>query len=62
MVAEGKICFKTCYAQARIPASHLVSMAQALYSPNAGPQTLHDAIHHWLLVEILTAIGNHSIV
>jgi len=61
MLAQGKICFKTCFHQARILISHIATLAQATYSHETELHTLQDAIHHWLLVEIIGAIGGHTV-
>ena len=61
MITGGKICFKTCYTQAHIPAQYLISLAKGSYTASTEPHSLHDAIHHWLLAKILTTIRNHSI-
>lgn len=62
MLAEGKICFRTCFHQARIPISHLDTLTQASYSLDKEPHSVRDAIDHWLLCELLVAIGGHTIV
>jgi len=61
MITQGNICFKTCSHHARIPISHMTTLAHATYSQENEPHTLQDAIHHWLLTETLGAIGGHSI-
>lgn len=62
MLKEGKISFKTCSRQVRIPASHFATLSLQVYDPSLEPSSLENAVHHWLLVEILNAIGNHSIL
>ncbi|KDQ49089.1 hypothetical protein JAAARDRAFT_143923 [Jaapia argillacea MUCL 33604] len=61
MIAHGKICFKTCSKQARIPATHITRLAQVQYDGSTEPKRFRDAFDHWLLTEILTAIGAYSI-
>jgi hypothetical protein len=60
MLAQGKISFRTCTYHARIPIGYLTALAKVTYSSEVEPHTLKDAIHHWLLVETLGAIGGHS--
>lgn len=62
MALEGKISFRTCYRQARAPASYLAKLANRRYSPNHEPHSFHDAVHHWLLCETLNAIGYHTMI
>lgn len=62
MIAQGKISFRTCIKDARLPASHLIRLAQVTYVPSKEPHSFMDAVNHWLLVETLTAIGSHSMV
>lgn len=61
MMAEGKICFRTCFSQARIPMSYIQRLMGASHSPDREPHSAHDAIEHWLLYELLSAIGSHTI-
>lgn len=62
MLANGKICFKTCLKEARVPLSWLVKLAGIPYSTNMEPSSFSAAVHHWLLCECLNAIGSHSIL
>ena len=62
MLASGKICFRTCLKEARLPLSWLVKLAGHQYSGDAEPSSFHAAVHHWLLCECLNAIGSHSIL
>ena len=61
MLAQEKISFRTCTYHARIPISYLTALAKATYSSEVEPHSLQDAIHHWLLVEIIGAIGGHTV-
>jgi hypothetical protein len=60
MIREGKINFKTCFSKALIPASYFIYLARQSSSDTSGPSTFRDAVDHWLLCEILNAIGNHT--
>ncbi|KAF8220309.1 hypothetical protein L208DRAFT_1334555, partial [Tricholoma matsutake] len=62
MLANGKICFKTCLKEARVPLSWLVKLAGISYSTNMEPSSFSAAVHHWLLCECLNEIGSHSIL
>ncbi|KAF8883865.1 hypothetical protein BD779DRAFT_1472363 [Infundibulicybe gibba] len=59
MLREGKISFKTCFRQARIPLSYIVHLAR-VSSPAHSPNQFRTAVDHWLLCETLNAIGSHS--
>jgi len=64
MVAEGKICFKTCSKQMKIPAPYLFKLATQEY-PTPGPlsfDSFSQAFEHWILTECLASIGSHSIL
>ncbi|KAK6974739.1 hypothetical protein R3P38DRAFT_2811607 [Favolaschia claudopus] len=66
LMALGKISFRTCFRTARIPVSYLNHLASQSYPAKdkdgneTEPFTLQQAIDHWLLVEILGGIGDHS--
>jgi hypothetical protein len=62
MIREGKINFKTCFSKVLIPASYFVRLALAQQSSSdaSGPSSFRDAVDHWLLCEVLNAIGNHT--
>ncbi|KAK6987955.1 hypothetical protein R3P38DRAFT_2574134, partial [Favolaschia claudopus] len=68
LMALGKISFRTCFRTARIPVSYLNHLASQSYPAKdkdgneTEPFTLQQAIDHWLLVEILGGIGDHSMV
>lgn len=61
MAAEGKIDIKTCISKGLAPASYLIRLAGQQYTAS-GPElrSFFDAFDHWLLCEILNAIGNHT--
>ena len=60
MANMGTLSFRTCFRTVRFPASYLVQLATAHYSPGSEPASFIDAYHSWLLIEILSSIGNHS--
>jgi len=64
MLAEGKICFRTCLKAVRIPASYIVKLASLSYPPSSPnkPQDFITALYHWLFIETLAAIGGHSLL
>ncbi len=59
MIKLGKLRFKTCPRQVYIPASHIVRLHVARYDnvPAGHPASFKEAVDHWLLQELLTAIG-----
>ena len=61
---EGKIVWRTCFRKAVIPACHIAALADEVYFLDAvnEPSSLRNAIDSWLLLEILTVIGNHGIL
>ncbi|KAJ6449939.1 hypothetical protein C8R45DRAFT_1128395 [Mycena sanguinolenta] len=65
---QGLICFRTCFRIARIPVIHLADICSQSYPArdvegNAiEPFTLKAAIDNWLLLQILTGIGRHSVL
>ena len=64
MMGQGKISFRTCSHTARLPATYITELARASYPPVPGgePASFDDAFDHWLLCEMLNAIGGHSIL
>ena len=62
MISEGKISFRTCTQEARIPTSYLIKLASREYSMSDEPGNLSQSIHHWMLTECLSAIGAHSML
>jgi hypothetical protein len=58
----GTISFRTCFRTARFPADHVLRLASATYTRGAEPGSFVKACHHWLLVEILSAIGSHTML
>ncbi|KAF9473603.1 hypothetical protein BDN70DRAFT_816990 [Pholiota conissans] len=62
MIDAGKICFKTCISQMKVPAKHIIVLARGTYTSNAEPHSFQAAFDHWLLCEILNSLGNHSIL
>jgi hypothetical protein len=61
MGTMGTIAFRTCFRSVRFPPAHVARLALAHYSPGTEPTSFSKALHHWLLVEILGAIGSHTI-
>jgi len=64
MAAQGKISFRTCLQAARLPASHILSLATSVYPPTSSfaPQNFQQAFDHWLLCELLNGIGGISML
>jgi hypothetical protein len=62
MLENGKVCFRTCFKEARLPLSWVVKLARLSYAGNSEPSSFSTAIDHWLLCECLNAIGSHSIL
>lgn len=65
MIAAGKVSFRTCLRAAYLPGSYILELAQAVYpslSASGEPRTFTEAFEHWLLCEILAAIGGHSML
>jgi hypothetical protein len=60
MLLEGKISFRTCFKDARVPLSWLLKLASQEYGADKEPHSLMDAVHHWLLCKCLNVIGGHS--
>ncbi len=63
-VSEGKICFRTCFRSAFIPASYVVKLAEQNYEDvtQGQPSSFTDAFEYWILTEILCSIGGHTIL
>ena len=64
MIGHGKLCFKTCSKQLKVPAPFLCFLASQLY-PTLEPNPFHslqNAFDHWFLMELLSGIGSHSIL
>ena len=64
LIKEGTICFKTCMRLAKIPISYLRSLAAATYPSSNDVEllTFYHAFDHWLLIQLLNAIGGHTII
>ncbi|PPR06478.1 hypothetical protein CVT24_002564 [Panaeolus cyanescens] len=67
MARCGIICWKTCMTQAKIPAGYLESLALQSYPSEASSnlpsfQTFQEAFDFWMLGQILSGIGGHSIL
>ncbi|KAF8164427.1 hypothetical protein BJ912DRAFT_863835, partial [Pholiota molesta] len=62
MMNEGKICFKTCFSQVKVPVPYIEMLARGIYTHDIEPTSFQAAFDHWLLCEFLNAIGTHSIL
>ncbi|KAJ6467428.1 hypothetical protein C8R45DRAFT_1106169 [Mycena sanguinolenta] len=60
LLESGTISFRTCFLEARIPASFLLRAAQATYT-SPEPCSRRHYIHHWLLCQSLNGILQHTI-
>ncbi|KAJ6448520.1 hypothetical protein C8R45DRAFT_947901 [Mycena sanguinolenta] len=60
LLKSGTISFRTCFLEARIPASFLLRAAQATYT-SPEPCSRRHYIHHWLLCQSLNGILQHTI-
>ncbi|KAH9950526.1 hypothetical protein B0H21DRAFT_686429, partial [Amylocystis lapponica] len=60
MIGEGKLSFHTCYRTVLIPLSYIADISEKSISEDNGQ--FHRAVSHWLLCEILGAIGSHTIL
>ncbi|KAK7012389.1 hypothetical protein R3P38DRAFT_3279919 [Favolaschia claudopus] len=59
LLASGTVSFRTCFLEARIPASFLLKAARATYPTTEAP-TRRLFIHHWLLCQSLNGIAAHT--
>jgi hypothetical protein len=59
MIESGKINFRTCFSKTLIPATFIIGIASHFSS--SGSTDFQNAIDHWLLCEVLNAIGNHTV-
>lgn len=59
MIDEGKINFKTCFSKVLIPASYIIRLA--IQNSSLDSHIFQRAVDHWLLCEVLNAIGNHTV-
>lgn len=55
---EGKLCFRTCAKEVRIPVPYLQKIGAAA----TDAESFQKAFDHWMLLEILNGIGGHSIL
>ena len=63
MASEGKISYGTCFQITMLPITYVLKLARAHYpDPSGEPGSFVEAVYHWLLCEILNAIGSHTIV
>ncbi|KAJ3902275.1 hypothetical protein F5879DRAFT_1044026 [Lentinula edodes] len=61
-LSSGTCAFKTCTRSIKIPASFLIKLIRASYDPHSECKDARTAVHHWLLVEMLDAIGSYTTV
>lgn len=62
MASEGKILYASCFQTVWIPISYVLKLVEARYpDPSGEPRTFIEAVHHWLLCEVLNAVGSHTI-
>lgn len=64
LASEGKITFKTCAKQAKVPVAFIDKLIQQPYPTNSTPPFLsfEQAFDHWLLSELISCIGAHTIL
>ncbi len=62
MVDHGKLSFRTCAAEVRLPCEFLVRLLRNPFSIYHTTATRKQALHHWLLTELLTAVGGHTMI
>lgn len=62
MIRQGKIGFRTCFQGVLIPTSYIIQLARASYSGAKEPHCFQDAFDNWLLLEVLNAIGQHTVI
>ncbi len=64
LIKEGTICFKTCMRLAKIPVSYIQALAGATYPSSNDPEilTFYHAFDHWFIIQLLNAIGGHTII
>jgi len=61
MLREGRISFQTCFSKVLIPATHIINIAAESSSSGADQTSFFHAVDHWLLCEVLNAIGSHTV-
>ncbi|KAF8180322.1 hypothetical protein K438DRAFT_1842295 [Mycena galopus ATCC 62051] len=59
LLASGTISFRTCFSEARIPASFLLKATHATYTTSE-PQSRRGFLHYWLLCQSLNGIAAHT--
>lgn len=58
MAAQGKFSIRTCFRQVLIPYGYLLGLVQSSDSH----ATAQVRIYNWFLLEVLNAIGGHSML
>ncbi|KAK7439976.1 hypothetical protein VKT23_017229 [Stygiomarasmius scandens] len=56
---EGKISFRTCSMVVRVPGMYIKNLIDQCHADNV---SVLPRLHHWLLCEVLNAIGKHSML
>ncbi|KAF8955020.1 hypothetical protein BDZ97DRAFT_1675363, partial [Flammula alnicola] len=64
LMAQGVISFKTCSRVVQLPGPHIVRLAEQQFQPQHGAEFIDfvQAFDHWLLCQILAAIGVHTMI
>ncbi|KAJ3767158.1 hypothetical protein FB446DRAFT_652580 [Lentinula raphanica] len=62
LLSHGTISFKTCTRDMHVPASHLLELLKRSYDGVSGPRNAKESVFHWLMFEILNAIGNYNVI
>jgi hypothetical protein len=63
-MSQGVISFKTCSRNVRVPALYIAYLAEQQYPPEQAtePRDFTQAFEHWILCQVLIAIGSHTIL
>ncbi|KAF9070801.1 hypothetical protein BDP27DRAFT_1220024, partial [Rhodocollybia butyracea] len=61
-LAAGICSFKTCSRSLRIPVSYLKKLLRDSYDRDSRFPHAQAAVHHWLLVQMLEAIGSYTVL
>ena len=62
MASKGKVSYTMCFQTVWIPISYILKLVEASYpDPSSEPRNFLEAVHHWLLCEVLNTVGSHTI-
>ena len=62
MASDGKVSYEMCFQTVWISISYILKLAEASYpDPSGKPRKFLEAVHHWLLCEVLNTVGSHTI-